>query len=150
MNIVILFGTESGNAEMVAAEIQDALEAEHDVELSDLADFAPDAFNPEALHLVVCSTHGEGELPQSAQPFATRMREESPNLDGVRYAVFGMGDSTYAHYSRGSEHLDLLLREAGAARIGEYGRHDAAGRQDPIDGAVAWATETVSLVDLHV
>lgn len=143
MNITILFGTESGNAELVATELAEFLEREHDVDLFDLSDFDVNCFQTARLYLVVCSTHGEGELPQSAIPFAKAMQDEAPDLAGIRYAVFGLGDSTYPNYSRGSEHIDSLLRECGAERVGEYGRHDASGRNEPDDLARAWAATLI-------
>ena len=140
MKIAILFGTESGNAELVATDLADALGDEHETEVVDLADVDVQSLQRDVLYLVVCSTHGEGELPQSAQPFAAAVRASKPDLRGVRYAVFGLGDSTYPNYSRGSERVDALLAEHGAVRVGAYGRHDASGREEPSELAVAWAT----------
>lgn len=139
MNIIVLYGTESGNAELVADDLTAALPDEVDAELADLQDTDPASLEPDTLYLIVCSTHGEGELPESAQPFADALDAQRPDLAGIRYAVFGMGDSTYEHYSRGSEHLDERLRALGAQRIGEYGRHDAASRESASELATTWA-----------
>ena len=37
--------------------------AEHEVDLSNLEDFAPGDFDPECFYLLVCSTYGDGDLP---------------------------------------------------------------------------------------
>jgi len=139
MNIHILYGTESGNAELVASDVSDELEGSHAVDLDDLGDFDPSDFDDSTLYLIVCSTHGEGELPQSARPFADAFADLQPDLAGVRYAIFGLGDSTYANYSRGSEHIDEMLTSRGATRVGDYGRHDAAGHRDASQLASEWA-----------
>lgn len=142
MNIVILYGTESGNAELVADEVSEALEASgHGVsaEIVDMSEAEADVFDIATLYLVICSTHGEGELPSGAQPFAEMLDAERPDLAGVRYAMFGLGDSTYDHYSRGSEHIDERLSGLGATRVGDYGRHDASSRDDASELAIAWA-----------
>ena len=144
MNIHVLFGTESGNSELVASDVFDALAEEHDVELDDLAEIAPADLSPDTLYLIVCSTHGDGEPPQSALPFIERVRREQPSLAGVRYAMFGLGDSTYSTYSQGSEHVDTLLAELGATRVGTYGRHDAASRDDASELATQWAEEVLA------
>ncbi|WP_394194483.1 flavodoxin domain-containing protein [Microbacterium foliorum] len=152
MIIHVLFGTESGNAELVASDIADALQDEHDVRVDDLTDAADDIGSAD-LTLIVCSTHGEGDLPQSAVPFVDALRSDRPDLTGLTFAVFGLGDSSYPNYSKGSEHVEVLLRELGASRIGEYGRHDANGRSDPSDVGVEWARsviETRALVDKHI
>ena len=80
-----------------------------------------------------------GELtPREAQHRAAAM------LEGLRYAIFGLGDHSYhATYSRGGEILDETLRACGAQRVGEFGRHDAAAAIPPHDAARAWAQGAV-------
>jgi len=142
MKIVIIFGTESGTAEFVANDLADAIrDADEGIEVDvvDLADQPVDALDATAFHLVVCSTYGDGELPASARPFYDALQAETPDLTGLRYAVFGMGDSSYVDtYSHGSEIIDQALRERGATREGEYGRHDASGRDQASDVALVW------------
>lgn len=149
MKIVILYGTESGNAELVAEEVGEAIEEreldgeDFDVTVIDMMDATGAVFDRAALHLVICSTHGEGELPSGAEPFAAALDGEQPDLTGIRYAVFGLGDSSYDVYSRGSERIDRRLSALGATRVGEYGRHDASSRDVPSDLAIEWATKTI-------
>ncbi|WP_066904745.1 flavodoxin domain-containing protein [Millisia brevis] len=146
MTIRILYGTESGNSEMIADDIAGALTDTGEVSVADLQDTDPAGLSRDDLHLIVCSTYGEGELPASAQPFVDQLASDRPDLAGVRYAIFGLGDSGYAEsYSKGSEHLVALLDDLGATRIGEYGRHDAAGFDDAAELATAWAQATVTL-----
>lgn len=146
MKICILFGTESGNSELVATDLLESLEEDHDVVLNDLSDVDAASLDPAVLHLVICSTHGEGDLPQSAVPFVERAQAAHFDLTGVHYAMFGLGDSTYANYSRGSEHIDELLASSGAERVGEYGRHDAASRDDASGLAQVWARSVLESV----
>lgn len=135
--VTVLFGTESGGAEMVAGDLARALGG--DVEVRDLADVAPEELDPSRLHLVVCSTYGDGEVPTAARPFHAALVERRPDLSGLRYAVFGMGDRSYTRtYSRGSELVDEALAACGAERCGEYGRHDAGGAVDAADAALEW------------
>ena len=72
MTIAILYGTETGNAEMLAEDIATHL-SDHDVSVTNLSGFDPAEFDPGTLYLVVCSTYGDGELPASARPFAAAM-----------------------------------------------------------------------------
>jgi MioC protein len=136
MSTVILFGTESGNAEMVAEDLVDELD---DAYAEDMTDFDVSTLNTSDFYVIVCSTHGEGELPSSARPFFESLQAESPDLSGVHYAVFGLGNSSYEHYSHGSERIDEELTRLGATRVGEYGRHDAVDGSLPNDGAIEWA-----------
>ncbi|MFV0435521.1 MAG: flavodoxin domain-containing protein [Leucobacter sp.] len=140
MKFTVLYGTESGNSELVAEDLSEALrENNDDVETFDLQDFEPSALTPDRFYVVICSTHGEGELPNSALPFAEAFDAELPDLTGVRYAVFGLGDTYYEEtYSQGSEHIDRRLAQQGAERVGEYGRHDASGWDLASDVALEW------------
>lgn len=142
MRVVVLYGTESGNAELVADDLADALADRAACEVTDMGDGRID-FCRDALYLVICSTHGDGELPSGAEPFAAALDEERPDLAGVRYAMFGLGDSTYDTYSRGSELIDQRLAALGARRLGRYGRHDASSRDVPSDLAIEWAIEAL-------
>jgi MioC protein len=141
--VVILFGTESGNAEFAAEDMAEALDS-RDCEVVDMTDFEIEDFSPEALYLVISSTHGEGELPSGAVPFLEALERDKPDLTGVDYAMFGLGDSSYEHYSRGSEIIDEKLTELGARRVGEYGRHDAETGTLPNSLAVAWAKKVTA------
>jgi len=139
MNITVLYGTESGNSELIAEDLGDKLREEHECSVHDLQDFDPASFLPESFYIVVCSTHGEGELPNTAQPFFAALNEQDPDLTGIRYAMFGLGDTFYEEtYSHGSEILDKLLTELGAKRVGEYGRHDASSWDLGTDLALEW------------
>ncbi|NQX26620.1 flavodoxin domain-containing protein [Microbacteriaceae bacterium VKM Ac-2854] len=139
---VILFGTESGNAEMVAEDLESEIDGEVSVE--DMTDFELDELSAEDFYIVVCSTHGDGELPTGARPFFAALVAQTPDLTGFRYAVFGLGDSSYETYSHGSEIIDEKLTELGAQRVGVYGRHDASDGSLPNDTAIEWVQELVA------
>jgi len=148
MKIQILYGTESGNAELLAMDLEEQIssEGEHEVELADLQEFEVDELNSETSYIIACSTHGEGELPYTAQGFYERLVEAAPNLEGLHYAMFGLGDRFYEDtYSQGSEVLDSKLTELGATRVGEYGRHDASSLEvSPSDAALDWLPQALA------
>jgi MioC protein len=146
VNIVILFGTETGVSEMVAEDIAAGIQAA-EVTVHDLSDFDVAALDTTAFHLVVCSTYGDGELPGGAQSFHRALQNDRPTLEGLRYAMFGLGDSSYAEtYSQGSEILDRAFETLGAERVGEYGRFDAARDPDPSILAIAWSAAVLEQV----
>ena len=151
MSICVLYGTESGNSELIAEDLGNKLrETFSDVEVHDLQDFDPKDLRPENFYLVICSTHGEGDLPKTALPFAEAFDEALPDLTGVRYAMFGLGDSFYETYSQGSEHIDRRFAQQGATRVGEYGRHDASSWDLPSDIALEWLPGVLEAADLTV
>ncbi|MCR4268189.1 flavodoxin domain-containing protein [Nitratireductor sp. ZSWI3] len=148
MNIILLYGTETGNAEMLAEDIMVELEGEHTVECRSLSDFDPGEFDAGRLHMIVCSTYGDGELPASAQPFAEALKASAPSLSGIHFAIFGLGDSEYEEtFNFGSKGLAELLAAYGAAQIGERVTHDASGSDMAEDLAFPWAARIVALAE---
>lgn len=136
--ITVLYGTESGNAEMVADDLAAALEAAGwDASVVDLTDVDPEAL-PASTAVVISSTYNEGDLPASAEPFYTALTSSAADLQGFRFAAFGLGDSTYANYNQGIETLRQALIARGAEQIGETGRHDAASGVPANERALAW------------
>jgi len=148
MNIQILYGTETGNAEMVAEDIAAEIEADHEVTVTNLSDFDPADFDGAVFYLLVCSTYGDGELPASAQPFAERMEAKAPNLSGIHFAIFGMGDSEYAEtFNFGPKRLAEMMTARGAVQIGERVAHDASGDDMPEDLAGPWVEAVLAQAD---
>lgn len=148
MNIMLLYGTETGNAEMLAEDIMAELEGDHQVECRNLSDFGPDEFEAGRLYMIVCSTYGDGELPASAQPFAEALKSAAPSLSGIHFAIFGLGDSEYEEtFNFGSKGLAQLLGSHGAVQIGERVIHDASGSDMAEDLAFPWAARVVALAE---
>lgn len=147
MKITILYGTETGNAEMLAEDIQAALETDHQVDCLNLSDMDPADFDQEQFYLLVCSTYGDGELPASAQPFAKALAADAPDLTGIRFAIFGLGDSEYDDtFNHGPKRLAELMLDRGAEQVGERMAHDASGDDLAEDVALPWAEAVVAKV----
>lgn len=147
MSVVILYGSETGTAEVVSDSISDVLAENHDVSMYDMSEFAVEDLCAEDFYVVVCSTYGEGELPTGAEPFAEALDNEQLALDGVRFAMFGLGDSVYDDtYNRGGEIMAEKLTELGATQVGEHGRHDASSKVSAKVQAAEWAQQISSLI----
>ncbi|NNH71558.1 nitric oxide synthase [Nocardia uniformis] len=139
MRVVILFGSELGTSELVAESVADELSA-HDVSVFDMTDFDPGDLEPTDFHIVVCSTSGDGELPTGAEPFFNALDATQPDLTGLRFGVFGLGDSIYGDtYNRGGEIAAEKLTECGAVQVGEHARYDSSTEVRPQEMAREWA-----------
>jgi MioC protein len=142
MPIPIIFGTETGNAEMAADDIAAELEANgHEAVSVSMEDFDASSLAGEDFVVVVTSTYGEGELPATTKPFHDALSEGHPDLAGLRFAGFGLGDSSYDTYNNAIETLTATLADLGAAQVGDLGRHDADGGLALSDIASGWAKE---------
>src|SRR5690606_38528717 len=89
------------------------------------------------------STHGEGDAPLSADGFFEFVEgRKAPRLEGVRFAVLALGDSTYEHYCGAGRRLDARLEELGAERLHERVECDV----DYDEPAAAWAKAALELL----
>lgn len=149
--IKILVGTMTGTAEMVAEDMQAAIDAEseREAEIVLMDDLDETAFDDaDAVYLIVTSTYGQGEVPDNALDFYEALEEKTPDLSDIRFGVFGLGDSTYADtYNQGGERFEKLLLKLGARRIGERFAHNASGGDLPEDAGVEWVKQWLNLLD---
>ena len=147
--ITILVGTMTGNAEFAAEEMQQVLreEAGTEVELLMMEGLGPDVFQRKSLFIVCTSTYGEGDVPDNASRLYQLLCEQRPDLTGVRYAVFGLGDSNYRDtFNFGGEKFDRVLTSLGASRLGERAKHDAQSEVTAWDYGRDWVRRWYSSV----
>ena len=139
--VTIYVATMTGTADLVAEEVQAALEEEGAaVDLRPMDDLDERAFAAPGLYLVVSSTYGQGDVPDNGQALADALERERPDLAHVRYGLFALGDMTYARtFCGGGMTFDRILGELGAERVGEPMRHNASSGSLPEDEAADWA-----------
>jgi sulfite reductase (NADPH) flavoprotein alpha-component len=140
--LTVLYGTETGNSASLARGIVDAARARGiAAEAADMADYRPRRLKEEQDLLVVVSTYGEGDPPQTAVGFFEFIESrKAPKLAGVRFAVLGLGDSTYERYCEAGKRLDRRLEELGAERLAERVDCDV----DFEDPAASWIETAVA------
>jgi len=149
MKINILVGTMTGTAQMCAQEIELALDGDEVKVATLLMDkLDPGVFaDREAVVLICTSTYGQGDVPDNAKALYAALCSQKPDLSGVRYGVFGLGDRTYAEtYNFGGKRFDEILSSLGAERIGERYTNDASSGTLPEEIAVEWAQQWIEKV----
>ena len=148
VKILIIVGTESGNAQMCADHLSDNLPAlGHEVEVAAEGDAGSVGFDGRDVVLLCTSTHGDGELPDNIIPLAERLREDAPDLSHLRYGVIALGDQTYkATFCKAGKDLDALFAGCGARKIGERLEIDACTQPLPDEDALNWAQEWVTML----
>ncbi|KPI91508.1 NADPH--cytochrome P450 reductase [Papilio xuthus] len=79
---------------------------------------------PNSLAVFCMATYGEGDPTDNAMEFFDWLKNEDPNLEGLNFAVFGLGNKTYEHYNKVAIFLDKRLEELGGNRVFELGLGD--------------------------
>ncbi|MBN8866028.1 MAG: assimilatory sulfite reductase (NADPH) flavoprotein subunit [Solirubrobacterales bacterium] len=138
----ILVGSETGNCREVASALAESARAQGiETKIADMADYKPRSLKDEGDLLVITSTHGEGDPPQTALDFFEFLAgRKAPKLPELRFAVLALGDSTYEHFCAAGRQVDSRLEELGGTRLTDLVECDV----DYDDDAEAWVETIVS------
>jgi sulfite reductase (NADPH) flavoprotein alpha-component len=117
--VTILYATQGGNARSVAEVLAENATARGLAPRLVSADsYRPKELTKERWLVVVISTQGEGEPPESAHElFKYLQGKRAPQLENLKYAIFGLGDSSYEHFCQAARDLDELLSKQGAQAL---------------------------------
>ncbi len=117
--ITILYGSHTGNCQSLAESFFQRLESEeYHVTLSSLDDFKPKAIKKVQDLLLITSTHGDGDPPDNALSFYDFLQSSrAPELEGLRFSVLSLGDSSYEFFCQTGKDFDNRLEELGGTRI---------------------------------
>jgi sulfite reductase (NADPH) flavoprotein alpha-component len=144
LQLDILVGTQTGNAEGVADDLAAAAtENGLNATVQALDDVELEALMQMERVLVVTSTYGEGEMPDNAQLFFDALSAETaPRLEKVNYAVLGLGDTSYDGFCSAAKDIDARFHQLGANRIQDGVWLDV----DYEDAAAEWVETTLPAI----
>lgn len=141
--ITLAFGTETGNAKRLATQLG-AIAKQKGVQakLAGLDQYRFADLAKEEYFIVVISTQGEGEPPIPAKKFYDYIHEQSLKLPNLKYAVLGLGDTSYPQYCKTGEDVDERLKSFGGKALLPLRKCDVDYEAD----AKAWFDELLTVL----
>ncbi|MFS0597676.1 assimilatory sulfite reductase (NADPH) flavoprotein subunit [Peribacillus frigoritolerans] len=117
--VTILYGSQTGNAQGLAENAASKLEGNgFQVTISSMSDFKVNNLKKIENLLIAVSTHGEGDPPDNTLSFHEYLHgRRAPSLEGLRYSVLALGDSSYEFFCETGKQFDKRLEELGGTRL---------------------------------
>ncbi|MEI6897604.1 MAG: assimilatory sulfite reductase (NADPH) flavoprotein subunit [Psychromonas sp.] len=133
-SLTILYGTQTGNCKGIAEQlgtVADAKGIAHRV--ISMADYKVKSIKDETHLIIISSTNGEGEAPDDALDLHEFLAtKKAPKLASLKFAVLGLGDSSYEFFCQTGKDFDERITALGATSIVE--RLDADVDYDQVTG----------------
>lgn len=117
--LTILYGTESGNCEALADQtVKLAKTRGFKPKLMNMADARVSELAKQQNLLVIVSTWGDGDPPESAETFYNDfMSDAAPKLETTRFSVCALGDTSYEQFCKIGKDFDQRLAVLGGERL---------------------------------
>ncbi|SKA86294.1 sulfite reductase (NADPH) flavoprotein alpha-component [Prosthecobacter debontii] len=118
VKLTILYGSESGNSEKLAdLSAKEAKKRGLVTTVKNMADIEPSALAKLENLLVIISTWGDGEPPETAATFYKAFMSASLDLSKLSYSVCALGDTSYEKFCQMGKDFDVRLETLGAKRV---------------------------------
>uniref|UniRef100_A0A2K6DWE5 Methionine synthase reductase n=1 Tax=Macaca nemestrina TaxID=9545 RepID=A0A2K6DWE5_MACNE len=126
---LLLYATQQGQAKAIAEEIcEQAVVHGFSADLHCISESSKYDLKTETAPLVVVvSTTGTGDPPDTARKFVKEIQNQTLPVDffaHLRYGLLGLGDSEYTYFCNGGKIIDKRLQELGARHFYDTGHAD--------------------------
>ncbi len=117
--LAIVYASQTGTAESLAKKAaKTAASRGFAPAVLDVATVTAESLQSHPNLLLIASTYGDGEPPDSAKTLhAALATDAAPSLVPVRYSVCALGDTNYTLFCQAGKDFDALLEKRGATRV---------------------------------
>jgi sulfite reductase (NADPH) flavoprotein alpha-component len=117
--LTILYGSQTGNSKGVANSYKaSALEQGYKANVVSMSDYKPRQLKNETHLVVIVSTHGEGDAPDDAvELYEFLASKKAPKLPNLKFAVVGLGDTSYEFFCQTGKDFESRLLALGATAL---------------------------------
>lgn len=130
--VTFYFGSQTGTAEKYCKALEEEaskIGIQSPITM-DFEQFEADTFKNHKLVIICAATHYEGDPCDNTKKFFKWVREslktkDNTLLKGVKFTIFGLGDTSYEQYNYIGRYFDKSLEEMGAERVFKYGEGNA-------------------------
>ncbi|KAG8346863.1 Flavodoxin FAD binding domain [Trypanosoma vivax] len=142
--LTVLYGTQTGSAEQLAYTLV-SLAIKRGIKRCRC--LPADEFPVEMWHtaspiVIVCSNANQGEAPDSIRFSWARLLDfTAPSMAGLRFAVFGTGDSIYPKFNYMAKMLHNRLRQLGGVPLVNRGLGDESDKKGYDQAFLPWAAQ---------
>ncbi|CAK9784196.1 riboflavin synthase domain-like protein [Cutaneotrichosporon oleaginosum] len=149
-HVLILYASETGDAQDVAERVARAFRAHHrraitmSMDAYDIADLPH-----EPLLILITSTHGRGEPPPAMRGLWSKLiRAGLPShiLEDVHYSLYGLGDSSYERFCFAGKMLARRMESLGAQSLVEPAWGDERAPDGIEETLLPWLERTLAAI----
>lgn len=136
--VTILVGSQTGNGDGLAKKLSKAMaKMNFAPQVVDMGSYDKARLTEEQNVLIITSTYGDGEPPDSAADLHEYVRSEAaPRLENMSYSVLSLGDTEYPDFCQAGIEFDEAFEKLGARRV--FPRMDCDVEYD--DDFATWKT----------
>ncbi|KAJ5068775.1 iron hydrogenase [Anaeramoeba ignava] len=150
-SVLVLFGSQTGTAELAAIKItQNLLKAKIKARLVEMNHYKVGNLISELFVIFVTSTFWEGSFPENAIEFWNDLQKLTTRLRKLRFAIFGLGNSTYAHFNHAGQLLQSQMQKLGAIEMHDFGRGDCEAVEGYLTELKPWIETLVKVLHKNI
>jgi sulfite reductase alpha subunit-like flavoprotein len=116
-NISIVYISETGNSKFLSSEITKSLKNKGaKVKVKAVEQYRFNDLPKEKNLIIIASTHGEGEIPDSGKKFFNHIQTDL-DLSKLNFAVIALGDTNYPLFCQAGIDIDKIFSDKKATRL---------------------------------